>query len=133
MRFSQIDGLDVVTRIAGPIHHFLGIEFGRRSAGAPRMEMVDGEGNLRSESNEGSPPPESVRWEVVRGIEQANQRLGSALAARVVRYCVDDPAVAGVYEMLAEALAERVVQNSASRDEKTVPIREPDSVGEPST
>ena len=106
MRFAQIDGLDVVTRIAGPIHHFLGVEFGRGPAGPPAIERVGLDGAPREAASQGASPDE-VRREVDLGVAAVNERLRSDLAARRIRYCVDDPATPGVYEKLAEALAER--------------------------
>ncbi|AMV37513.1 hypothetical protein [Planctomyces sp. SH-PL62] len=119
MRFSRIDGLDVVTRITGPIHHFLGIEFGRGLAREARVERVDSEGAHHDVEVAGSTPPDSVRREVAR----ANKRLGSKLGARVIRYCTDDPAIPGVYERLAEALAERVFKDGAAPQDQGAPAR----------
>lgn len=120
MRFSRIDGLDVVTRITGPIHHFLGIEFGRGLAREARVERVDSEGTHHEVAVAGSTPPDVVRREVARGVLHANKRLGSKLSVRVIRYCTDDPVVPGIYEKLAEALSERVFMDEAASRKKSV-------------
>jgi len=113
MHFTRIEGFDVVVRITGPTHHFLGIEFGPGTAREARVEDVA----LERSRREGPPPDparsDAVRREVAAGVAAANERLGSRLGVRAIRYCTDDPATPGAYAKLAEALAERIAGEEA--------------------
>ncbi len=84
MRFSKVQNLDVVTRIIGPTHNFLGIEFseypgeGRmpvlerwRSHDEPKLEIVD--------------PHSDLCREVMDGVATENDRLGTHVGVVRIR------------------------------------------------
>lgn len=110
MRFAKVQGLDVVTRITGPTHHYLGIEFSKslkadrlpvverlsRDQGEPTLEIVDSDSNLCRE--------------VMLGVASANERLGTRLGIVRIRYLAEDSNVPEIYRQLAQALVEHVVE-----------------------
>jgi len=108
MRFTKVGDLDVVTRITGPTHHLLGIALSPTSCPeAPIVERV----SLDHPQAEGEPfdPESDLCREVVTAVQDANDRMGTHLGVARIRYCADDPPVAGVYHRLAQALVERVI------------------------
>ena len=114
MKFSKNGPFDVVTRISGPHHHYLGVvlEIDRaRSA-------VDVEGCTVDGSTAPVEPTcaDELRSEVSSGINAANRRLGTRFGVSRIRYCLADPAVSGVYRAMAEHLVEHVEQSQAAVD-----------------
>jgi hypothetical protein len=105
MRFTKVDDLDVVTRITGPTHHLLGVAFAPVSTPvSPILERV----SLDRPRAEVEPfdPERGVCREVLAGVREANERLGTHFGVARIRYCADDPPVPGVYHRLAQALVE---------------------------
>ncbi len=109
MQFSKIQNLDVVTRITGPTHNYLGIEFSAYS----------GEGNtpvlerLRTHDEpvlEIMDPHTDLCREVMDGVAIANERFGTHLGVVRIRYIGDDSKVSGVYNQLAQSLVEHFVE-----------------------
>jgi hypothetical protein len=118
MRFNRIGRLDVVTRITGPHHHFLGIEFSKDGgSSAPILERVDMEG--AEAAIEPSEARADLRREVLDAVTEANGRLGTHLAVARIRYCADDAAVPGVYGRLARSLVEHVAQEEMNPGTET--------------
>lgn len=111
MRFTKIGDLEVVTRITGPTHHLLGMALTPTSIPAtPILERV----SLARPQAEVEPfdPERDLRREVLAGVQEANDRLGTHFRVTRIRYCADDPPLAGVYHRLAEALVEHVIADS---------------------
>ena len=107
MRFAKVGDFVVVTRITGPTHHLLGIVFAPAStARTPILERV----SLDRPQVEVEPfdPERDVCREVLTAVRDANVRLGTDFGVTRIRYCVDDPPVAGIYGRLAQALVEHV-------------------------
>ena len=86
MQFTKLGDLDVVTRITGPHHHFLGIQFSPWLATTPVLEVVSRDGNAIELVAPG--PGEACYREVVDGVSEANDRLGT-------NYSVQNPFLCG--------------------------------------
>jgi len=113
MRFTRIGELDVVTRIIGPHHHFLAIQFLPSLAeDPPVLERVSEDGT--SVSPMAGEAREALCREVLGGVAEANNRLGTNLGVGRIRVCGDDPRIPGVYGQLAEALVGHVVEQPRS-------------------
>jgi hypothetical protein len=112
MRFTRIGDLEVVTRITGPTHHFLGIALAPvPSAETPILERV----SLDHPQAEVEPPdPENeLCREVLETVRDINDRLGTQFGVTRIRYCSDDPPVPGIYRRLTQALVfERVISET---------------------
>ncbi len=107
MRFTKVGDLEIVTRITGPTHHLLGMAFTAAPAhDAPILERV----SLARPQAEVEPfdPERDLCREVLAGIREANDRLGTHLGVARIRYCADDSPLPGVYHRLAQALVEHV-------------------------
>jgi hypothetical protein len=108
MRFTKVGDLDVVTRITGPTHHLLGMALTDAPfAGSPILERVSFA--CPEAEVESFDPGRDLCREVLEGIRDANDRLGTHFGVMKVRYCADDPPIPGVYHRLAQALIEHVV------------------------
>lgn len=107
MRFTRVGDLEIVTRITGPTHHLLGMALSTDSIpDTPILERV----SLARPGAEVEPfdPQRDLCREVLAGVQEANDRLGTHFGVTRIRYCADDPSVPGVYHRLAQALVERV-------------------------
>lgn len=118
MRFTRIGDLEVVTRIIGPHHHFLGLALSPDAEPkAPILERVG------SENSEVMIEPIGVgdefRREVVEAVSEANRRLGTHFTVTKIRYCGDDAPVPGIHGRLAGALVEHVAQEQKNLEMKT--------------
>jgi hypothetical protein len=109
MQFTKLGDLEVVTRITGPHHHILGIELSPYPApSSPILERVSFD---RPEAElEAFDPQSGLCREVVDGVSEANDRLGTRFEVTKIRYCSDDVPIPGIYGRLAQALVEHVVQ-----------------------
>jgi hypothetical protein len=108
MRFTKVGDLDVVTRITGPTHHLLGMALSPASmSDRPVLETVS-RAYPQAEVEPFDPERDLCR-EVLAGVQDANDRLGTHFGVARIRYCVDDPPSPGVYHRLAEALVEHVI------------------------
>lgn len=113
MQFTKLGDLEIVTRITGPHHHFLGLELSSgRAPGAPVLERVSG-GAAEAEV-EAFDLRDRLCREVVDGVAEANRDLGTRYRVIRIRYCAADPPIPGVYSRLARALVEHVVQERKS-------------------
>jgi hypothetical protein len=109
MRFTKVDDLDVVTRITGPTHHLLGVAFTPASTPAPPILERVSLDRPRAEVEPFDPERDLCR-EVLAGVREANERLGTHFGVTRIRYCADDPPTPGVYHRLAQALVEHVTE-----------------------
>ena len=107
MRFTKVGDLDVVTRITGPTHHLLGMALS--TAPVPAAPIVERVSLARPEAEvEPFDPERDLCREVLAGVRDANDRLGTHFGVTRIRYCADDPPIPGVYHRLAQALVEHV-------------------------
>jgi hypothetical protein len=107
MRFTKVGNLEVVTRITGPTHHLLGMALAPApTSEAPILERV----SLAHPQAEVEPidPAREICREVLTAVQETNDRLGTSFGVARIRYCADDPPVAGIYGRLAHALIEHV-------------------------
>ena len=108
MRFTKVGDLEVVTRITGPTHHLLGMALAPApTREAPILERV----SLAHPQAEVEPfdPGRDLCREVLTAVQETNDRLGTHFGVTRIRYCADDPPVAGVYGRLARALVEHLI------------------------
>ena len=109
MQFTKLEDLDVVTRTNGPHHHFLGIGLSQVPVACMTvLERVSLE-NPEPQTEEFDSQKDLFR-EVMNGVSEANERLGTHFGVIKIRYCVDDPPIPGIYHRLAVALVEHVTQ-----------------------
>ena len=109
MRFTKLGDMQAVTRITGPHHHFLGIQFSPCPTTAlPVLERVSCD-SIAAES-EAFDSQNILCREVADGVSEANNRLGTHYTLSKIRYCADDLLIPGVYRQLAQALVEHVAQ-----------------------
>ena len=107
MRFHRVGDYEVVTRITGPDHHFLGLRL--TSTPGPPALMVEA-----IEMAPDAPYPlkivesDRIIEEVNRGLDRANARLGTDFHLSGIRYCSSDRFVEGIYAEMAETLVEHV-------------------------
>lgn len=116
MRFSKSGDFEIVTRITGPIHHYLGLRFSSepRHPG-PIVEVLSldrGASDAPALSDQ-----RRIVDEVVRGVGAANRRLGTHYEVAGIRYCVDDSWRDGDYIALSETLVEHVARRDQARSE----------------
>jgi hypothetical protein len=107
MRFTKVGDLEVVTQITGPTHHLLGMVLEPASTpDTPILERV----SIAHPRAEVEPfdPESALCREVLAGVQEANDRLGTHFGVTRIRYCADDLSVPGVYHRLAQALVEHV-------------------------
>jgi len=112
MNFSKNGEFDVITRVTGPHHHYLGLVL-RTDSGTALAEAED-----LSPSPVNAPVDwarvEQLRSEVSRGVGSANERLGTSYQASGIRFCSSDPPLKDVYRILTEELVQHVAR---SRDD----------------
>jgi hypothetical protein len=111
MRFARRGECDVVTRIAGPLHHYLGL----------RLIQDQGTGPIDPTVEDLSPPAGSrplplqptvvdLVTTVLEGLKAANDRLGTRYTAEKIIFCSSDQYRKETYKLLTEALVEHVSQ-----------------------
>lgn len=118
MQFTRIGDLDVVTRISGPHHHFLGVGLStRESSSTPVVERVA----LSTDDVTIEPldSPSDLRREVLEAVSEANRRLGTDFKVTKIRYCADDASIPGIYGRLARYLVEHVAREHDESGAKT--------------
>jgi hypothetical protein len=107
MQFTKIGDLDILIRVTGPTHHLLGLVLSPgHGPEAPILERVSLD--HPDPERERFDPERDVCREVLAGVQDANNRLGTHFVVTKIRYCADDPPVAGIYRRLAEALVEHM-------------------------
>jgi len=108
MQFAKHGDLDLVTRISGPSHHLLGLVLSPVSQSeTPVVERV----SFDHPEPEVEPfdPENNLCRDVLTAVQDANARWGTHFGVTTIRYCADDPPVAGIYRRLAQALIEHVI------------------------
>ena len=109
MQFTRIGELDVVTRITGPHHNYLGIQFTPDPPTAvPVLERISDDGSSIERLT--LDPGDALWQEILDGVSEGNHQLGTNYSIRRVRICAGDPIRMGVYGQLAHALLEHAVQ-----------------------
>jgi hypothetical protein len=102
-----------VTRISGPYHHFLGIGLSQVpvlcTTVLERVSLENPEPKIEEYDSQ-----QGLYREVMNGVSEANERLGTHFGVIKIRYCVDDLPIPGIYHRLAQALAEHVFPENAS-------------------
>jgi hypothetical protein len=112
VQFTRVGDLDIVTRITGPTHHFLGIAFSPvPNPEMPVLERVSLDHPLPEV--ETFDPTNDLCREVLEALHESNDRLGTQLGVKRIRYCADDPPGVGVYRRLVQALIEHVIWEQA--------------------
>ena len=106
MQFTQKGECLSVTRITGPSHNVLGIEFG---AGIANSEIVVDEldkqgGPVRSLARE------DVKRNVLLGISEANDQFGTAYVVKRIEFVPHDSPPVEIYRLLAKSIIERIVR-----------------------
>lgn len=109
MQFARVGDLEVVTRITGPTHHFLGLALSTEAEpSTPILERATlGTSEITIEP---IGVGDDLRREVVEAVSAANQRLGTHFTVTKIRYCEDDAPVSGIYGHLAGSLVEHVAR-----------------------
>lgn len=113
MQVLRAGDLFIITRIAGPVHNYLGLALARSAAKASplRIEAVDAEGVL-VDIRAGDPRVKRVVQEVGEGVRIANIQMNSHVRVAKIRICLDDSPALGVYRDLALALIQQVVMST---------------------
>jgi hypothetical protein len=109
MIFSRNGEFDVVARVSGPHHHYLGLVL-RSDCGTALADVEDLDASLETGSVD-SARLERLRSEVWRGIAAANEQLGTNYQASRIRFCGADPSLKDVYRILAQHLVEHVARS----------------------
>jgi hypothetical protein len=108
MQFFKHGDFNFVTLCTGPTHHLLGLVLSPliRSE-MPIVERV----SFDHPEPEVEPfdPENNLCRDVLAGVQDANARWGTHFGVTAVRYCADDPPVAGIYRRLAQALIEHLI------------------------
>jgi hypothetical protein len=108
MRFTKVGELEIVTRVTGPTHHLLGIVLA--PASSPETPILERVSIDRPQAEvEPFDPERDICREILTAVKDANDRLGTHFGVTRIRYCADDPRVAGIYGRLAQALVEHVL------------------------
>ena len=116
MQFTRLEDLEVVTRITGLHHHYLGLGFSQIPVpGTMVVERVSLE-NPEPEIEEFDSQKRLYR-EVMNGVSEANEHLGTHFEVCKIRYCANDPPMPGIYHRFARALVEHVSQENGDKDE----------------
>jgi hypothetical protein len=124
MQFNRVGDYEVITRITGPHHHFLGLRLAPGGGAslawstnvlasemhcrAPLVEAVSLSGEVRR--TEVRDDFKRIVDEVTQGLCAANAHLGTDYEVAAVRYCDADPPVPGIYADLAEQLVEHLAR-----------------------
>jgi hypothetical protein len=128
MRFSRRGDYEVVTRISGPLHHYLGLRLvrDRDNSGAASLIVEDLSPAVEGDRHGEMPGREDLTSEVLAALDAANARLGTHYGVVGIHYCSSDPDRKNVYRELAEKLIEhvdlrdRAVAAPVYRDETSV-------------
>lgn len=118
MRFTRIGEFEVVTRIIGPHHHFLGLALSTDAEPAAPIPERVALGNSEVVV-EPTGVGDELRREVIEAVSEANRGLGTHFTVMKIRYCEDDAPVPGIHGRLAGALVEHVAQEQKNLEVKT--------------
>ena len=93
-----------VSRITGPKHNLLGIEFDEKACvDPPSVATFHEESTPRLNLD-------AVVREVAEGVRAANEELGTHFRVAAIQYVADDTPPESTYRLLAFALAERLAK-----------------------
>jgi hypothetical protein len=132
MRFTKLGDLEVVTRITGPTHPFLGMALAPTSASiTPIVERVC----LDRPQVEFEPfdAKRDLCRDVLTAVQEPNDRFGTHLGVTRIRYCADDQPIPSVYHGLAKALVEHVISRQARDASHQSNFQQTDMCHEPLT
>ncbi len=104
MQFVHVGSSFRVTRITGPKHNLLGIEFweGEAAPEPPIVETLGPEKQCRD-----SLPSDEVCKNVLLGVSDANQKYGTSFAVKRIQFVPIDSPPPLTYRALAHAIVER--------------------------
>jgi hypothetical protein len=121
MQFTMFGDFEVVTRVTGPAHHYLGLRLSQGvDQGVPEVEELAS----YSPTDPVVPKPDRVQVieEVLAGLDTANGRLGTNYKVKAIRYCSSDPVIKGVYTLLTESLVEHIDRSHRRADGDIPPL-----------
>jgi hypothetical protein len=104
MHFTRHDEYFAVTRIAGPRHNLLQLRFGTESRDEPVCECLPPIGTCEHAPLD----PQALVEHVQAGVDEANERFGSAHRVTHIRYVENDTGPEEVYALLASSIVERL-------------------------
>jgi hypothetical protein len=100
MEYIRRGNVHCITRVTGPTHNFLGIEFG------PPDEQCVVE-CLGSPNQAATITEPQLKESVLSAVAKANAEFGTDLSVRRIQYVGRDTPNASIYQMLAKELAKR--------------------------
>jgi hypothetical protein len=104
MRFGQTDGFLVASLITGPKHALLQLRLAKERLAVVPCDPLPAIGDCRHRELDAGLIVEAV----LKGVAEANERIGSQFYPTHVRYVSDDTGPEGIYGVLAAALVEEV-------------------------
>lgn len=106
MHFTKTKDCYRVARITGPSHNLLGLRFTDESVNAELVDLApQGQGTRLSAA--------AVEQAVMRGVEKANADFSASYRVARIEFVGSDTPRAEVYESLAYAIVERLVNGGA--------------------
>jgi hypothetical protein len=107
MQFSRTDKCFRVIRVTGPAHNLLGIEFGENSGSTDRVVVE----SLPTENGGTACLSETeVRENVMLGVADANNELGTGFVVRRIQFIPTDSPPAETYRFLARNIINRLAK-----------------------
>ena len=109
MHFTRHEEFYAVSRIAGPRHNLLQLRFGGEGVLEPVCECLPPIGTCEHE-------PLDVRAlidHVQAGVDEANERFGSAHRVTHIRFVENDTGPEEIYALLASSIVERIESDGA--------------------
>ena len=103
MQFSRNGRWLMVSRITGPTHNLLQVDF-TQTEGAPSIEALPSIHAMPAKPLEAG----QVLQQVIAGVDAANRELGTSYRASAVRFVADDSRPESVYRELAFALVKHL-------------------------
>ena len=91
-----------ISLISGPKHYFLGLSFTDKEE---QVRMLAGESCTSCSNNL---DPAEIKEQVLKGIEEANQRLGTQYRINCIEYMLRDSGPVSVYAMLANCIVQHM-------------------------
>jgi hypothetical protein len=106
MQFTRFGTYYRVSRITGPTHNLLGIEFGQDANSADTfVEILHVAGDSESRLS-----IDDVRQKVLQGVKEANEQLGTSYVVTRMQFVSGDSPPADIYRLLARSIAERLAK-----------------------
>ncbi|CAN7521517.1 hypothetical protein [Polaromonas sp. LjRoot131] len=104
MNFQQIGEYLVATRITGPTHNMLQLQFASHPNSSPSIDVLPGVG-----PNQGALNSQEVLRQVIAGVEAANIEFKCDYRVGRVRFVENDSRPESVYKELAAFIVGQVV------------------------